>query len=507
MNKVSMKQMKRTASFLVAAMMVLTGALAQAEDILYTATVTKDMTIRQTKSTSAKKLGGVEADELIYVIEYGKEWTKVEKDGITGYLLTKNVENLTAAAGYDDEAAAQYFGTAEKAASVRSGKSKSANKMQAYDAGEKICILELGKEWHRVVKNGVEGYVLASLVVDVAPAHEGIAMPQDFEQKISFEHVYNAQADVNLSIRKEKNSESKLLGTVYEKEEVAVMMTDGEWAYVRKGGETGYVRADHLRYYKRLDPYGPLVPGTVVYPYAAHAVKDVEIRDSQTGALLRVVPAGSVMPVSALDEDMSVTLPYDRITGRITATSSIEMEPCVTWDQAQPGDLLAVFATYYDPEMRTQTQTGRLHNIMQGVTRLDGVVFPAGSKFSFNEYCAPYTKGNGYQEGPIINYTSSDKLGYGGGICQVSTTLYNAILQIPIYVSLHYVHSSYGISYAPLDFDSAVGAGNIDLRLENTLPYDVRFALEADGGVLTVRVYRAGDADGRHADGRHAGSG
>ena len=87
MNKVSMKQMKRTASFLVAAMMVLTGALAQAEDILYTATVTKDMTIRQTKSTSAKKLGGVEADELIYVIEYGKEWTKIEKDGITGYLL------------------------------------------------------------------------------------------------------------------------------------------------------------------------------------------------------------------------------------------------------------------------------------------------------------------------------------------------------------------------------------------------------------------------------------
>jgi len=53
------------------------------------------------------------------------------------------------------------------------------------------------------------------------------------------------------------------------------------------------------------------------------------------------------------------------------------------------------------------------------------------------------------------------------------------------------VHSSYGISYAPLDMDSAVGNGNIDLRLRNTLPYDVRFALQITGGVITVRVYRA----------------
>ncbi len=483
--------MKRTLSLLVAVLLAAVCFGALAEDVIYTATATKDMTIRQKKSTSAKKLGSVEENELIYVLEYGAEWTKVEKEGVTGYLLTKNVENLTAVGAQEDAADAQFIGTALKAATVRERQSKSALKMQSYLAGEQVCILDLGKEWHRVIKNGVEGYVLSDLVADVVPAHPGIEMPEGYEAMVTFEHVYNAKADVNLSIRREKSSNSALLGTVYEDEEIAVMMTDGEWAYVRKGGKTGYVRGDHLRYYMRLDPYGPLVPGTVVYPYAAVAREDVEILDSETGALLRVVPAGSVMPTSALNEDMSVTLPYDRITGRITATSRVELVPCVPWDQAQPGDLLSVFTTYYDPEMRTQTQIGRLHNIMQGVTRLDDVIFPAGGKFSFNDYCAPYTKGNGYQEGPIINYTSSDKLGYGGGICQVSTTLYNAILQIPIYVSKYYVHSSYGISYAPLDFDAAVGAGNIDLRLENTLPYDVRFALEADGGVLTVRVYRA----------------
>ena len=483
--------MKKIISMLVFLMLALACAGALAQEVIYTATVTKDMTIRQKKSTSAKKVGSVEAEEYIFILEYGSEWTKIRKDGAEGYVLTKNVQDLAYAGTYDDAAAAQYTGEAEKAATIRSEKSKSAKRMQLLEAGETVYILELGKEWHHVVKNGVEGYVLASLIVDVAPAHEGAALPEDFEQKVGFEHIYTAQADVNLSIRKEKSSESRLLGTVYEDEKIAVMMTDGEWAYVRKDGETGYVRADHLRYYKRLDPYGPLVPGTIVYPYAATAKADVEIRDADTDALLQVVPAGSVMPVSALAEDMSVTLPYDRVTGCISATGSLELTPCVPWDQAQPGDLLSVFATYYDPEQRTQTQIGRFHNIMQGVERVGGVIFPAGGRFSFNDYCGPYTKGNGYQEGPIINYTSSDKLGYGGGICQVSTTLYNAILQIPIYVALHYVHSSYGISYAPLDFDCAVGAGNIDLRLDNTLPYDVRFDLQAVGGVLTVRVYRA----------------
>ena len=167
------------------------------------------------------------------------------------------------------------------------------------------------------------------------------------------------------------------------------------------------------------------------------------------------------------------------------------MQTVTAWDQAQNGDLIAVFSTYYDPGKTTQVQLGRLHNILQGVERLDGVIVAAGERFNFNDYCGPYTKSNGYLEGPIVNYVSDKKLGYGGGICQVSTTLYNAILQIPISVVRWKVHSEYGISYAPLDFDAAVGAANLDLRFDNALPYAIRFSLQAEGGVVTVRVYRA----------------
>ena len=482
--------MKRIICLLLLLWLAAAGMTALAQ-VQYTATVTKDMTIREKKSTSAKKLGSVEANELISVIEYGSEWTLIEKDGVQGYVLSKNVVDLANAEGYNDAADAQYLGVADKELTVRSEQSRSALRMQTLGAGETVYILELGKEWHRVVKQGVEGYVLSSAVSGLTPAHEGIEIPEEFREPEPFKAVYSATAYVNLSIRREASADSRLLGTVYEGDSVDIMSIEGEWAYVQQGSVTGYVRADHLRYYKRYDPYGPYIPGVTWYPYAATAKQETEIYEDGTGTLLRTVPVGAVMAVSALDGAMSVTLPYDRTTGRIHATGGLELEAVKPWDEAQMGDLIAVFSTYYEPEQTTDAQIGRLHNIMEGVTRLNDVVVPAGEKFYFNDFCAPYTKSNGYELGPIVNYVSDKKLGYGGGICQVSTTLYDAILQIPIEVIKQQVHSAYGISYVPLDMDAAVGAGNIDLRLRNTLPYDIRFALQAVGGVLTVRVYRA----------------
>ena len=484
--------MKRIICLLLLALLAGCPALAPAEsEVQYTATVTKDMTIREKKSTSAQKLGSVEANELISVIEYGSEWTLIEKDGVQGYVLSKNVVDLADAQGYNDAAEAQYLAVADKELTVRSSKSRSALRMQTLEAGETVYILELGEEWHRVVKQGVEGYVLAGAVSGLAPAHEGIVLPEAFVEPEPFKAVYSAQAQINLSIRRDADKDSKLVGTLYKGEWVDVMSVDGEWAYVQKEDAAGYLLAEHLRYFKRYDPYGPLLPGAVWYPYAAHVLQDTVILDDETGEELRTVTKGSIMAVSALDETMAVTLPYDRITGCIQTTGNLEFEPVALWPEAENGDLIAVFSTYYDPSQTTQEQIGRLHNIMQGVQRLNDVIVPAGEKFYFNDYCAPYTASNGYMEGPIINYVSSDKLGYGGGICQVSTTLYNAILQIPIEVIKQQVHSSYGIEYAPLDFDAAVGNGNIDLRLRNTLPYDVRFVLQAVDGVLTVLVYRA----------------
>ena len=300
--------MKRRFSTLLLALLLAVFASASAEEILYTGTVSKPMTIRAKKSTSAAKLGSVETGELINIVEYGSEWTKVDQNGVVGYVLTRNVEDLAAAAGYNDEADAQYLGVAERNLTIRAEESKSAQKLQQLEEGETVYITELGKEWLAVVKQGVKGYVLADRVNDLRPAHDGIELPEDYQISTSFTAVYSATADVNLSIRKEKDEDTKLIGTVYENESVDVMELDDQWERVKKGDADGYVLRSHLRYFRRYDPYGPYVPGVVFYPYAAVTTENTEIVNSETGESLRTVPKGAVMAVSAMQEDLSRTI-------------------------------------------------------------------------------------------------------------------------------------------------------------------------------------------------------
>ena len=72
---------------------------AQQDEGLYTATVSKDMTIRKTKSTSGQKLGEVHAGDLVTITEYGEQWSHVVTSRAEGYILSKNVIGLTAAGG------------------------------------------------------------------------------------------------------------------------------------------------------------------------------------------------------------------------------------------------------------------------------------------------------------------------------------------------------------------------------------------------------------------------
>ena len=71
----------------------------------------------------------------------------------------------------------------------------------------------------------------------------------------------------------------------------------------------------------------------------------------------------------------------------------------------------------------------------------------------------------------------------------MSTTLYNALLGIPVRVTEWEVHSVKGVKYVPVAFDACVGLYS-DLCFLNTLPYALRLEAEAQSGALTVQIYR-----------------
>lgn len=131
-------------------------------------------------------------------------------------------------------------------------------------------------------------------------------------------------------------------------------------------------------------------------------------------------------------------------------------------------------------------QTSRNTNIRLATQKLDGVVLLPGQKISFNQTVGKRTVEAGYKEAPVLVYGRHDT-GIGGGICQVSTTLYNAALLADMKVVLRNNHSIPSV-YVPVGRDATVDWGTLDLILENSSSLPIAIASSYEKGRITFRI-------------------
>jgi vancomycin resistance protein YoaR len=141
----------------------------------------------------------------------------------------------------------------------------------------------------------------------------------------------------------------------------------------------------------------------------------------------------------------------------------------------------AGFSTGYE-----YSKAERKANIALAASLLNGVVVPADEVFSFNKTVGRRTEERGFKSAPII---SKGKLvdGIGGGVCQVSTTLYNAALYADIPIVAAKQHSAM-VSYVQPSFDAMVSQYN-DLRCKNNTGFPLYIAANADGKRLKISFY------------------
>lgn len=275
------------------------------------------------------------------------------------------------------------------------------------------------------------------------------------------------------------------IGKLKEYTLVDVLELGEKWALVDSGRRSGWVAAKSLVRFRSLDPMKYKVPGATVNAGAATLEKPVRIKGGDFGGLQ--AQAETVVCVTAADEK-EYRLAVYRGEGTISRDSG-GYQPFVSWEEAQPGDLIGGFTTYYNSKTGAPKAKERQDNIALACSRISETEIKAGRRFSFNELCAPYTRENQYVLAPNV---SAKGLGYGGGVCQVSTTLYNALLGLPLLVESFTVHSKAGVPYVPKWFDAAVSSLS-DLTFSNTLPYPIRLWAAPQGGALTVLIYRAGN--------------
>jgi vancomycin resistance protein YoaR len=145
------------------------------------------------------------------------------------------------------------------------------------------------------------------------------------------------------------------------------------------------------------------------------------------------------------------------------------------------GRVMGFFVTSFNPNARE-----RSHNIKLACDALDNVIIYPGQNFSFNTWIGPRVPHTGYKEAPVV-FQGKLIPGIGGGVCQVSSTLYNAVLLANLAVVKRYNHSLPS-AYIPLGRDATVVNGGLDLIFKNNLKTPILLIAEYDPPYVRVAV-------------------
>ena len=145
-------------------------------------------------------------------------------------------------------------------------------------------------------------------------------------------------------------------------------------------------------------------------------------------------------------------------------------------------DNLGDYTSKYNPG-----EVGRTKNVTLATQKINGTYLAPGDQFSFNTVVGERTAAAGFQNAKV--YEGGNLVdGLGGGICQVSSTLYNAVLYADLGVVYRTNHSM-PITYAPLGRDATVSFGSIDFIFKNNKQYPVKVVANASGGSLTISIW------------------
>ena len=145
-------------------------------------------------------------------------------------------------------------------------------------------------------------------------------------------------------------------------------------------------------------------------------------------------------------------------------------------------ELISSFTTNFDPG-----NAPRSSNIRLAAKYIAGTILPPGAIFSFNEVVGERTEEKGFKEAGVYINGKVDT-GIGGGICQVSTTLYNTVLLADLLVMERSNHSL-TVPYVPLSRDAAVSWGSQDFKFSNNTENHILINSKTTGGSITFELY------------------
>ena len=307
--------------------------------------------------------------------------------------------------------------------------------------------------------------------------------------------LYTAISKISGPVYAEMSKESDTVGRINPGASIDVYAIYPEWVYIATGGEMGYVPRSYLYAGKAIDKENTPPWGVVLYQYVGIAGSEgadiLAGPQADAEVLIHLDPGARVSVMDAVDGWARVV--YFRQYGYIDSNALRELLP-VSLDRAAATERapIATFTSYYYTDSDDEGVRGKEINIGVNCREMNGMILASGETLDYDAHFGPYGPVRNYVKGPVLlGYGWG--LGPGGGVCQVSSTLYNVLLQLPGINIVHaQPHGSSGVAYLPIDMDAAVGnaASAIDLIFRNEYDFDIRFEALAQHGTLFIALYR-----------------
>jgi len=249
-------------------------------------------------------------------------------------------------------------------------------------------------------------------------------------------------------------------------------------------------RLPRWRLAKLLDLTTLRLSGPAADSYFAKLEKTVDRAPKDAGfavdshGQVRIIPAKSGFVLDVPRSATHVLTAASRLTARTAQLAIGEQAPQRTTDDARAMGItgtVGTFGTIYggDPN--------RVHNVQLVAHLVDGKLIAPGATFSFNGTTGERTVEKGFLQAPVI-INGEVQTGLGGGICQVSTTVFNAAYEAGLPITARTNHALY-ISHYPLGRDATVNYPDIDLKFVNNTSHWLLLRTFVGSSSLTVALY------------------
>lgn len=257
--------------------------------------------------------------------------------------------------------------------------------------------------------------------------------------------------------------------------EVEILDEYNEWYLINVDNVSGYVAKKYVN--------------AEAYVCVALATSNVNFRrgpDTSYKAYT-TIPKGTVVKVRDVSETWYI-VDYQNKTGYVHSDYLRAKEI--------PNEyIIGLYSTKFST---SSSQSGRVKNIQKSAGLINEHIIKSGETFSLLKMIGPITKSGGYYEAPEYKRTpfgTETVTGYGGGVCQLATTLYQSVCDAKYYGAniqmVEHHHHSKSVSYIADGDDATISwTAKQDFKFKNTNSYSLKIYTYVDGGVITCMIYR-----------------